>query len=139
MILAGLAFGGVMVLMAGAASVLYLHFHPRCTDQVLSESTSPEGQWTAALMERRCGEESPFFYHVNLRPAAEPIRLAYFSGRADEGEIFRIEEYGGDTEPILKWSAPRQLTITCPRCGSAQVQKREEHWGPITVGYRLQP
>ncbi len=137
MIIAGLAFGAAMLLMAGAVSVLYFHYHPQCSEQVFSQARSSDGQWAAAVMERRCGEDSPFFIHVNLRPAAEPIRLGYFSGRAEEGEVFVAEEDTTDTDPALEWSAPRQIAIRCPRCRAAQ--KREEHWGPITLRYRLQP
>src|SRR5260370_24967658 len=91
MILGRVAFGSAFLLMAGALSVVYFHHRPRCGEAVVSEATSPDKQWTSAVMERRCGEESPFFVHVNLRPAAEPIRLIYFSGRADQGEWFLAE------------------------------------------------
>lgn len=139
MICGGLAFGSAMLLMAGALSMIYFHNRPQCSEAVLSEATSPDRQWTAAVMERRCGEESPFFVHVNLRPAAAPIRLSYFSGRAEEGEVFMVEEDTRDLAPALEWSSPGRLTIQCPRCRAALVRKREKHWGAIAVRYQLQP
>lgn len=147
MILGGLAFGSAMLLMAGVLSMIYFHNRPQCSEAVLSEATSeaalseatsPDRQLTAAVMERRCGEESPFFVHVNLRPATAPIRLNYFSGRADEGEVFLAEEDASGAEPTLQWNSPSQLTIQCSRCRAAAAQKREERLGAITIRYQLQ-
>ncbi len=137
MIIAGLSVGVAMLLMAGVLSLIYYHYRPPCSEQEYSETTSPDGQWAAAVLERRCGEESPFVFHVNLRRAGEPVRLGYLSGKADEGEVFRVQEDSADSEPKLEWNSPRQLTIVCPHCRTAQ--KREDHWGPITVRYQLQP
>jgi len=139
MILGMVAFGSAFLLMAGALSVVYFHHRPRCGEAVVSEATSPDKQWTSAVMERRCGEESPFFVHVNLRPAAEPIRLSYFSGRADQGEVFLAEQESPDIAPELEWSSPTQLTVRCSRCRAALVQKRDERWGPVEVRYQLGP
>ncbi len=138
MILGSVAFGTAMLLMAGAASLIYFHNRPRCSEAALSETTSPDGQWTAAVMERRCGEESPFFIHVNLRPAGQHVQPGYLSGRAEEGEVFLAEEDTQDTPLTLEWTAPGQLTIRCPTCRASSVQKRDEHWGPAAVRYQLQ-
>jgi hypothetical protein len=139
MILGMLAFGSAMLLFAGALSVVYFHHRPRCGEQVLSQAASPDERWTAVVMQRRCGDESPFFIHVNLLPAAESLRLGYFSGRADEGEVFLAEQESPDAAPELEWSSPTQLTIRCSRCRAALVQKRDEHRGPVQVGYQLRP
>jgi hypothetical protein len=88
-------------------------------------------------MERRCGDESPFFIHVNLRPPKEPIELGFFSGRAEQGEVFVAEEQAQGVEPVLTWSSPNQLTIQCPQCGAARVKKREEHLGAVNIQYDL--
>src|SRR5262245_595082 len=101
MIFGSLAFGSVMLFLATVMSVVYFHNRPRCTEQVLYETTSPSGQWTAAVMERRCGDESPFLIHVNLRPAGEPLRFGFFSGRAEEGEVFVMEEDTQRLTPAL--------------------------------------
>jgi hypothetical protein len=137
MIFGSLAFGSAMLLMAGGLSVVYFHNRPRCSEQVLSQTTSPDGQWTAAVMERRCGDDSPFFIHVNLRPATEPLRLGYFSGRADVGEVFVVEEDTQGMAPVLAWSSRDQLTVQCPRCRAAQVEKREDRLGAISIEYQL--
>jgi hypothetical protein len=139
MIVGSLAFGTAMLLMASVLSTIYFHNRPRCDETALSETTSPDGQWSAAVMERRCGDDSPFFIHVNLRPSTEPIRLGYFSGRADVGDVFVAEEQTQGIEPVLTWSSPNQLTIHCPHCGAAQVKKREERLGAVSIHYDLQP
>jgi hypothetical protein len=139
MIFGSLAFGTGMVLLASALSVVYFHHRPRCGEQVLSQAASPDKRWSAVVMQRRCGDESPFFIHVNLRPAAESLQLGYFSGRADEGEVFLLEQESPDIAPELEWSSPTQLTLRCSRCRAALVQKRDERWGPVQVRYHLQP
>jgi hypothetical protein len=137
MIVGSLAFGSAMLLMAGVLSTVYFHNRPRCDEAALSETKSPDGQWTAAVMERRCGEESPFFSHVNVRPSKEPIELGFFSGRADEGEVFVAEEVTQGMEPLLTWTSPHQLTIQCPHCSEAQVKKRQERLGAVNIRYDL--
>ncbi len=135
MIYGALVFGSVMVLMAAAVSVMYFHLYPRCAEQVLSSAVSPNKQWIASVMERRCGEESPFFLHVNLRNGGQSILLGYFSGRATGGEIFVVEGDASGPVPEVEWTSPNQLTIRCSRCSSAFAQKLDEHWGPVLVRY----
>lgn len=135
MILGALVFGSVMLLMAGALSVVYFHMHPQCSEQVLAEATSPDQRWIAAAMERRCGDNSPFLLHVNLRPAGQPIRLGYFSGHASEGEILLLEEETAAEIPDMDWSSSDQLHIRCPRCSAAFARAINERWQSIHIRY----
>jgi hypothetical protein len=139
MILGGVAFLGTMLLMGGAASTIYFHNRPQCSETVVSDLISPDGRWRATLMERRCGEESPFYTHVNLRRAGDPIHVAYFSGRSEEGEIFLAEEETQNMWPQLEWTSPGDLTIHCPRCRPYLVEKRDQRWGPISLRYHFEP
>jgi hypothetical protein len=139
MLLGAVAFGSAMALMAGALWVVYIHAHPRCSDHVLAQTDSADDKWTAALMERRCGEEAPFLLHVNLRPAGEALRLGFFSGRAEEGEVFLLEEDTRRVMPMLQWTAPDELTIQCSGCRAALVHKRDERWGGVKVRYQMGP
>src|SRR5260370_31780538 len=118
MVLGALAFGSAMLLMAAALSVVYFHLHPRCSEQALAEAISPDKQWVAAAMERRCGDNAPLLLHGNLRPAAQPIRPGYFSGHASEGEIFLVEETTPAETPTLQLSSSDQLIARCPHCRS---------------------
>ena len=135
MVRGSFAFAAVMVLMFVVLTVAYLHLRPRCTDQVISTSTSPDGQWTASVMEARCGETSPFLVHVNLRAASESIKLGYFSGKANDGEVFLLEQDAQSADVTLTWTAPNRLAISCGHCQVAYLRKRGEHWRDVTVSY----
>ena len=135
MVRGSFAFAGVMVLMFAVLTVAYLHLRPRCSDQVVSSSTSPDGRWTASVMEARCGDESPFLTHVNLRPARESIKLGYFSGKADDGEVFLVEQDAPSAAVVLQWMAPNRLAVSCNHCQVAFLRKRQERWQDLLITY----
>ena len=135
MIHGSLAFAAVVLIMFAVLTVLYLHYRPRCSDQVIADQRSPDGRWAAAVMEARCGEDQPFLTHVNLRPAAESIKLGYFSGKADEGEVFLLEQDAQSANVDLTWTAPNRLAISCSHCQLAFLRNRLEHWGDVTITY----
>lgn len=139
MVSGALVFGAVMVLMAAVLSVVYFHLYPRCSEQVLAQAPSPDHQWIATAMERRCGPESPFLLHVNLRPAAQPISLGYFSGQAEDGQVLLVEEETAATIPEMEWTSPTQLTIRCPRCSSSYARKMDARWGTVVLTYEKAP
>src|SRR5258708_5127585 len=105
MLLGALAFAAVMLLMFGVLTAGYRHANPRFSEQVLAEGGSPGGSWTAALMERRCGENVPPVTHLNLRPAQTPLKLGYFTGTATEGQIFLIPLDAREAAAVLEWKA----------------------------------
>ena|SRR5215469_18383522 len=135
MVRGSFAFAAVMVLMFAVLTVAYLHLRPRCSDQVVSSSTSPDRRWTASVMEARCGDESPFLTHVNLRPAGESIKLGYFSGKADDGEVFLVEQDAQSAAVVLQWTAPNRLAVSCNHCQVAFLRKRQERWQDVTITY----
>lgn len=137
MILGSVAFLIVMLLMLSALSVFYLHAHPRCSEQVLSEAPSPDGRWMATVMSRRCGDEAPFFAHINIRAAGSPLRLGYFSGRAEEGEVFLAEVESFDAAPVVEWISPTELSVHCPHCRLSSAQKRDQHLGLVSIHYEF--
>ena len=128
-------YGAVMVVMFAVLTVVYLHTRPRCSDRVVAEATSPGKQWTATVMERRCGEETPFFTHVNLRPAAEDLHPGFFSGSETEGEIYLIEQDAATSGVALEWTAPDMLTVRCPGCSPSLEREKNPRWGNVTVNY----
>jgi len=137
MLLSSLAFGSAMLLMAGTLAVVYFHLRPRCDDQVLSQTESPNREWIASVLERKCNDPSEWLVHVNLRRATEPIRMGYFSGRAEGGEVFAFELEGKDQVPVLEWTAPDQLRISCLSCSNSSIRKREERWQSVQVSYEI--
>ncbi|HZE22591.1 MAG TPA: hypothetical protein VE054_01255 [Blattabacteriaceae bacterium] len=135
MVYGSFVYGGMLLVMFAMLTVVYLHTRPRCSDRVVAESTDQSGQWTATLMERRCGAEAPFFTHVNLRPASKDLSTGFFSGSATEGEVFVLEQDAAGAGLSLRWRSPMALSITCPHCSPRLVSKHDERWGNIVIEY----
>ncbi|HEY6971456.1 MAG TPA: hypothetical protein VJA94_19765 [Candidatus Angelobacter sp.] len=87
------------------------------------------------MMEARCGENQPFLTHVNVRPAGKSIKLGYFSGKADDGEIFLLEQDAQSANVTLDWTGPDRLAISCSHCQIAFIKKRQEHWNDLQISY----
>lgn len=137
MVVGSFVYGAMILLMFAVLTVVYLHTRPRCSDRVVSESTDPGKHWTASVMERRCGNEAPFFTHVNLRPAGEDVNTGFFSGSATQGEVFLIEQDAAGSGITVNWTSPATLSIQCPHCGAALVRKHDERWGDVSITYTL--
>jgi len=136
MVLGSFVYGGMMLLMFAVLTVVYLHTRPRCTDRMVSESTDPATHWTATVMERRCGNEAPFFTHINLRPAGEDLKTGFFSGSATKGEVFLIEQDAAGSGITLHWASPATLSIQCPHCIAA-LRKHDDRRGSVAIEYDL--
>lgn len=137
MIYGSFVYGGMLIAMFAVLTVVYLHTRPRCSDRVVAETTDQAAQWTAALLERRCGAEAPFFTHVNLRPAGKDLNTGFFSGSVAEGEVFVLEQDAAGAGVTLLWKSPMALSITCPRCSPGLVRKHDERWGNVIIEYDL--
>jgi len=132
-----MAFAIVLIAMFAVLTVFYLHVRPRCSDQIFSGATSPDGRWSAMVMEARCGSESPFLTHVNLHGANESIKLGYFSGKADDGEVFLLEQDAQSAGVSLEWTTSNRLTVSCAHCQRDFLKKRIQHWNDVTITYTL--
>jgi len=137
MVYGSFVYGGMLLVMFAVLTVVYLHTRPRCSDRVVAESTDQSRQWTAAIMERRCGAEAPFFTHVNLRPAAKDLETGFFSGSAADGEVFLVEQDAAGAGVALHWTSPTALNISCPHCGATLLNRHDGHWGNIVIEYDL--
>jgi len=133
MVQGGLTFAGALLVLVALFTTVYLHLRPQCSDEVVSEFASPNRQWVATIMQRRCGEEEPFVTHINLRPAPRPIRYGFFSGKAQDGEIFSIEQDANALHPDLVWNSPDQLTIHCRDCANAR--NKQARWGSVLIRF----
>ena|SRR5450432_685937 len=87
---AGFAYGGMMLAMAAALTIVYVHNRPRCGDRIVGESTSPDRRWTATVLERRCGEDAPFLTQVNLRDGDTELQRGYIPARQRETTSFQL-------------------------------------------------
>lgn len=139
MVYGSFVYGGIMLVMFAVLTVVYLHTRPSCSDRAVAESTDQSREWTATIMERRCGAEAPFFTHVNLRPAAKDLKTGFFSGSATDGEVFLVEQDAADAGVTARWASPTALSISCPHCSADLVRKRDEHWGDVNISYDLTP
>jgi hypothetical protein len=137
MVYGSFVYGGMLLVMFAVLTVVYLHTRPRCSDRVVAESTDESRQWTATIMERRCGAEAPFFTHVNLRPAAKDLETGFFSGSATDGEVFLVEQDAAGAGVAVHWTSPTALSISCPHCGATLLNRHDEHWGNIVIEYDL--
>ncbi len=137
MVYGSFVYGGIMLVMFAVLTVVYLHTRPRCSDRVVAESTDQSRQWTATVMERRCGAESPFFAHVNLRPAGKDLQTGFFSGSTTDGEVFLVEQDAAGAGIALHWTSPTTLSILCPQCNTSLIRKRDESWNGILIKYDL--
>jgi hypothetical protein len=135
MIYGSFVYGSMLLVMFAVLTIVYLHTRPRCSDRVVAESTDQSRQWTASVMERRCGAEAPFFTHVNLRPAGKDLQTGFFSGSATDGEVFLVEQDAAGAGITLYWTSPAALIISCPRCSPSLMRKHDERWGNVTIGY----
>ena len=133
---AGVGFGALMLCLLSGLTVVYVHERPTCPDRLVGETDSPTHQWTAAILERRCGAEAPFVTRVNLRPAG-PLQRGFFSGQAAEGTIFVIEQDAAGAGISLFWSANDELTVRCTHCSASFVRQREPGWRSVRLRYEL--
>jgi hypothetical protein len=137
MVYGSFVYGGMLIVMFAVLTVVYLHTRPRCSDRVVAESTDQAAQWTATLMERRCGAEAPFFTHVNLRPARKDLTTGFFSGSANDGEVFVLEQDAAGSGLSLRWASPVKLIVSCAHCTPNLVGKHDERWGGVVIQYNL--
>jgi hypothetical protein len=137
MVYGSFVYGGMMLLMFAVLTVVYLHTRPRCLDRVVVESTDQAAQWTATVMERRCGAEAPFFTHVNLRPVGKDLNRGFFSGSATESEVFLVEQDAAGAGLTLHWTSSMSLTVSCPHCSPSLIRKHDERWGNVVIEYDL--
>jgi len=128
-------YGGVMLVMFAVLTVIYLHARPRCAERVVGQADSPGARWSATLLERRCGEDAPFFTHVNIRSASEPVKRGFFSGEASEGEVFVVEQDAAGAGVTLQWIGPDTLLVECPGCNPNFVRKHDQSGNGVTIRY----
>jgi len=135
MLQGSMAFAGMMVLMSAVFTAVYMHLNPRCTEEVIAQSLSPDGRYTAAIMERHCGESVQIVTHVNLRPVEEPVRMGYFTGTAKDGQVFAVELTAREAAVDLRWTANTALTVACEGCGNPAPAHTDSTWGVVRIRY----
>ncbi len=135
MVRSSIAYGALLIVLFAVLTIVYLHLRPQCTEEIISRTESPDRKWIAEVIQRRCGDESPFITHVNLRPAGTPLRFGYFTGKTSEGEVFTVEQDAQSAKTTLKWTDPDRLAIECSGCVPNFISKRQERWHNLTIAY----
>jgi hypothetical protein len=131
----GIGFGASLLILVGGLKIFSMHKWPTCSDSVISESSSPGNRFIAAVLQRRCGTDSPFFTLVNLRPEG-PLTRGFLSGQVEQGTVFMVEQDAAGAGISLVWSNQNALTIRCPHCVPALVRQHDQQWGPLTIQYQ---
>jgi hypothetical protein len=131
----GFAFAGLMLILFVSLTIIYVHEWPSCSDRVVGESNSPDQKWIAAILERRCGAEAPFITQVNLR-AAGPLQRGFFSGQAQQGTVFMVEQDAAGAGIAVDWSADI-LTVRCPRCNLRFIRQGDQQWNDVKIQYQM--
>ena len=121
----GLAFSALLVALSGALTMYYVHARPRCGDRPVSESISPDRHWTATVLERRCGEDAPFITQVNLRQGGTKLQRGFFSGQANDNNVFTVEQDAAGAGLQLQWTDAGELTITCRHCDRKYMRRQD--------------
>jgi hypothetical protein len=131
---AGIWFGISLIVLVVGLKLFSIHEWPACPDRVISEAASPGKTWVAAILQRRCGPESPFFTRVNVR-ASGPLRTGFFSGQAENGTVFVIAQDAVGAGVNLSWAGDNLLTVRCSHCSASQIRQRNEEWGAVKIEY----
>lgn len=131
------AFAIALLIIFAVMTVTWVHIHPQCPDAVLEQVESPSRSFVATVLQRRCGEESPFVTQVSLREASQDLPRGFLSGEVKTGIIFRVEQDASGAGLNVNWTAPAELTIHCPRCEAAFVQQKHSQWAQVTIRYEV--
>lgn len=132
---AGFSFAVLMLTLFASLTIFYVHEWPSCADRVIGESDSPDKKWIAAILERRCGAEAPFITRVTLRMAG-PLHRGFFSGQAQQGTVFVVEQDAAGAEIAVDWAAGNILAVRCPRCNTAFIHQRDQEWNGVKIQYQ---
>ena len=131
------AFAIALVVIFAVMTVAYVHIHPQCPDAVLAQAKSPSHRFVASVLQRRCGEESPFITQVSLGDASQAVPRGFLSGEVKKGIVFRMEQDAAGAGLTLNWTSPAELTIYCPRCETRFIQQQDPRWEQVTIRYEV--
>lgn len=94
-----------------------------CDVELLSEKTSPDGQYVATVFERNCGATTPFVRVVSLRHTGSE-----FMPEKNDDWVFTIH---GRSSIDLSWIESTELRIFYSATGDNPTQRAK--WGKIDI------
>ncbi len=96
----------------------------------MSEQTSPDGRYVAALMIRNCGATTDYVSPVNVRPSSSAFQRGFFDGTIKDGEILTL---AGDKRVPYCWLAAKRLNLGYPE--TRQSSQNRDAWRDVDVTY----
>lgn len=94
-----------------------------CSDEVVSEVTSPDGVLTATIVVRDCGATTDFTSIVNLHKRGE-------ASDDKRGIVFVAK---GRQRVFATWRNDKLLSITCESCAPTEISYEASAWGDIEI------
>lgn len=113
-----LATIALLLVLSGCSSLL-------CSDDILVEVKSPDGNFIAYLFERNCGATTPYMRIVSIRSAHRK-----FDAEVTGDWVFKIT---GQPKVTISWLDSKHLSIS--NDGSGEAAMRIESWNEIKVTY----
>jgi len=98
-----------------------------CSDEILSETTSPDGVLTATFFIRNCGATTDFSSIVSIHRKSEGFRN-------DDGIVFVAN---GQNQPTLNWTDAKTLSIECRECTRTNIFRQVSALGNVDLVYHL--
>lgn len=102
-----------------------------CSEENLTNISSPDGKYVAALFSRNCGATTGYLFHVNLRESSEEFSVS-LNGAMYEKEVFAIDDY----KVNLIWKDNKTLLVECKVCPANQPVRIKKNWKDINVLYK---
>lgn len=96
-----------------------------CADTIKATSASPDGAYTATLLERDCGATTNFNQQVRLQKKDE-------NSDRDSDVLFVVE---GRPDVKLTWNDDRHLKIEYSVLPSSRVFRSTKEWEDVTIEY----
>ena len=103
-----------------------------CDETLLSEVTSPDGDYIATVFRRNCGATSALIYHVNIRKRSSS-NSADHRGVMEQGQVF-LTDAGKVT---VLWKARKTLVVDCEGCPLERKPIMNNGWDDINIVFQL--
>jgi len=117
-----LAFRCAVLLLLATASACNI-----CSDEVLSQTSPPDGVVTATSFVRNCGATTDFSTIVSVHKSSE--------GYGNDHDFVFVVKGRPDLKAI--WNGPDKLTITCIGCIRANVYRQITVVADIDIIYEI--
>ena len=98
-----------------------------CSDEIVSETTSPDGVLTATSFVRNCGATTDFSSIVSIHRKSE--------GFGNDDDIVFVVK--GQYELTPNWTDAKTLSIECYGCVRANIFRQVSALGSIDMVYQL--